>query len=46
VPFRTVDIMQTNYRLDPISAGDADALRAAGGDCYIADSVPGCPCRQ
>lgn len=34
------------YALAPISAADANALRAAGGQCHVADAVPGFPCRQ
>ena len=36
----------TEYELCPISDSEADRLRKAGGDIYIADSVPGYPCRQ
>lgn len=32
--------------LRPISDSDAAELRAAGGEVYIADAVPGYPCRQ
>jgi len=35
-----------NFRLSPIDADSARALRAAGGVRYVADSKPGYPCRQ
>lgn len=38
--------MHTDYRLAPIDPADADALRATGGERYVADSTPGYPCRQ
>jgi Protein of unknown function (DUF1203) len=34
------------YVLSPITAAAADALRAADGPVYVADSYPGYPCRQ
>ncbi|MEL6984793.1 MAG: DUF1203 domain-containing protein [Actinomycetota bacterium] len=34
------------FAFEPISPADADALRAAGGEVYAADAVPGFPCRQ
>lgn len=34
------------FALDPISAADAARLRAAGGEPYVVDAVPGYPCRQ
>lgn len=38
--------MITDYVLDPIDSAAADKLRVSGGTRYIADSVPGYPCRQ
>jgi hypothetical protein len=38
--------MTTEYVLDPIDPSAANQLRANGGVRYIADSVPGYPCRQ
>ena len=38
--------MPSQYRLAPIDAEAADALRAGGGERYIADANPGYPCRQ
>lgn len=34
------------YELAPISSADAARLRSAGGEVYVADSMPGYPCRQ
>ncbi len=34
------------YEIVPIAATKADELRQAGGDLYVADAVPGYPCRQ
>lgn len=46
----TTTDMNTNtgvaLAFEPISALDAHALRAAGGPRYVADAVPGFPCRQ
>ena len=36
----------TTFRIRPISSASADELRAAGGEIYVADTVPGYPCRQ
>ena len=36
----------TTFRLAPIDPATADALRAAGGPRYVADSKLGYPCRQ
>lgn len=36
----------TEFRLTPIPVDTADDLRRAGGPVYVADSVPGYPCRQ
>lgn len=38
--------MSSNYRLDPIDPITADHLRAAGGQRFVADTMPGYPCRQ
>lgn len=38
--------MTNEYRLDPIDPDDADRLRAGGGDRFVADAMPGFPCRQ
>jgi hypothetical protein len=38
--------MTTEYVLDPIDPTAANKLRANGGIRYVADSVPGYPCRQ
>jgi Protein of unknown function (DUF1203) len=40
------NVSTSTYRLEPISATNAEALRAKGGTSYIADSKPGYPCRQ
>lgn len=34
------------YVLTPITTAAADHLRALGGPVYVADSLPGYPCRQ
>ncbi|MCP5031930.1 MAG: DUF1203 domain-containing protein [Actinomycetia bacterium] len=34
------------FQIVPISAGDAQRLREAGGEVYLVDAVPGYPCRQ
>ena len=34
------------FELQPISPTVADELRSAGGPVYVADEVPGYPCRQ
>lgn len=36
----------TSYALRPISNSDATRLRDKSGPIYVADSVPGYPCRQ
>ncbi len=36
----------TTYHIHPISPADAEALRARGGEEYVADAKPGFPCRQ
>lgn len=36
----------STYALVPISASDAKELRDVGGPVYVADAVPGYPCRQ
>lgn len=36
----------TAYQIVPISHADAARLRDAGGEVYVADSMPGYPCRQ
>jgi Protein of unknown function (DUF1203) len=38
--------MSVTFVLQPIRPDVADALRAAGGPVYVADSNPGYPCRQ
>ncbi len=34
------------YRLHPLSTPETTALRAHGGEVYVADSKPGYPCRH
>lgn len=34
------------YQLRPLSSGEAEQLRAAGGEVYVADEKPGYPCRR
>lgn len=38
--------MTTTHVLRPIPATEADRLRDQGGDVYVADTMPGFPCRQ
>ncbi|MBN4047511.1 DUF1203 domain-containing protein [Acidimicrobiaceae bacterium AH-315-P05] len=35
-----------SYQLHPLSTSSAAALRAQGGEVYVADSKPGYPCRH
>ncbi len=42
----TVVAMSNAYRLVPIDPVVADELRARGGRRYVADAMPGYPCRQ
>lgn len=38
--------MVNAFTLAPISADDAERLRAEGGERYVVDAEPGYPCRQ
>ncbi len=37
---------KTTFQLRPILPSTADRLREEGGPVYVADSIPGFPCRQ
>jgi len=37
---------RTSYVLQPLSTPETAALRAQGGEVYVADSKPGYPCRH
>ena len=39
-------VSKSGFRLLPIGAAEADALRHGGGEIYVADEKPGYPCRQ
>lgn len=36
----------TTYQISPLSLEEAAALRSQGGRLYVADAVPGFPCRR